>query len=99
MRLRLQSLISLMLAMSEVVSSSSSGDDTDILVSGYNSKLTRIKIRSPDSAPVLEKIWSAKVDNDMSWLQVEDDIVYAAHEVESYRGATGGAVSRWRLTF
>ena len=34
----------------------------------------------------------------MTWLQVEGDKVYAAHEVDSYEGVPGGAISRWNMT-
>merc|ERR1711892_351657 len=69
-----------------------------VLVSGYNSQIARIRIYQTDSGTVMEKAGDWDVDKDMTWLQVEGDMVYAAHEVESYGGKAGGAISRWKMT-
>ena len=67
-----------------------------ILVSGYNHQITSLRINQTDS--VLEKTGVWDVDKDMTWLQVEGNVVYAAHEVQSYGGVAGGAISRWNIT-
>jgi 6-phosphogluconolactonase len=69
-----------------------------ILVSGYNDQISRMTVHQSDSGPVLEEDGVWDVDRDMTWLQVEGDMVYAAHEVQSYGGAPGGAISRWKMT-
>ena len=69
-----------------------------ILVSGYNHQITSLRINQTDSGPVLEKTGVWDVDKDMTWLQVEGNMVYAAHEVQSYGGVAGGAISRWNIT-
>jgi len=69
-----------------------------ILVSGYNSQISSYTLSQSDSGTFLEQAGVFDVDRDMTWLQVEGDMVYAAHEVESYGGVAGGAISRWNMT-
>ena len=69
-----------------------------VLVSGYSDQITRLRINQTDSGPVVEKTGVWDVDKDMTWLQVDGNMVYAAHEVESYDGVAGGAISRWNIT-
>ena len=64
-------------------------------MSGYKS---RISVTQSGSGPLLEQAGVWEVDRDMTWLQVEGDKVYAAHEVDSYEGVPGGAISRWKMT-
>ena len=77
------------------------GSEIVALVSGYNDKITKIGIGGSDasiSEPSLQRLGEYKVDQDISWLQVEGRYIYAAHEVESYGGKYGGAISRWNYT-
>ena len=48
-----------------------------VLVSGYNTQIARIRIYQTDSGTVMEKAGDWDVDKDMTWLQVEGDMVYA----------------------
>ena len=69
-----------------------------VLVSGYNNKMSRINIFQTQSGVEMSMAGTWDVDKDMTWLQVEGDMLYAAHEVEKYGGQDGGAVSRWKIS-
>ena len=59
-----------------------------VLISGYNRKLNVFNVTG--SGHVVEKLSELEVDGSLSWLEVEDDILYAIHE-------DSNLVSRWRL--
>ena len=45
----------------------------------------------------MTSLGNMKVDPDMTWMQVIDDKLYAAHEVKSFNGTFGAVVSQWNI--
>ena len=68
-----------------------------VLISGYSDQITRINISETKHGYKMTSLGNMKVDPDMTWMQVVDDKLYAAHEVESYNGSFGAVVSQWNI--
>ncbi len=64
-----------------------------ILVSGYNSEIARYILE--DGEIIRNGSWL--VDENMTWMQEANGSIYAIHEVSSYLGQEGGAISRWEM--
>ena len=69
-----------------------------ILVSGYGDQMTKLSLSRTEAGLQLEKETDWNVDNALTWLQKEGNILYGAHEVEEYNGHPDGAVSRWNIS-
>ena len=65
-----------------------------VLVSGYSDQLTVVNLTAEGG---LARVGARQVESALTWLQLEGDTVWAAHEVETWAGQPGGAVSRWQL--
>jgi len=87
-----------LLTLSYLLPHTTSMTNYTALVSGYNDRISRINISQTDSGIEMTMAGTWDVDKDMTWLQVEGDMLYAAHEVEKYGGQDGGAVSRWKIS-
>ena len=89
--MKLMLVVALVLKLSSLVSC------LKVVVSGYNSKLAVYDVLENTLIPFTE--WDVgNAGKLMTWLQIEDDKIYASHEVDQYEGEPGSVVSRWQIS-
>ena len=89
--MKLMLVVALVLKLSSLVSC------LKVVVSGYNSKLAVYDVLENTLIPFTE--WDVgNAGKLMTWLQIEDDKIYASHEVDQYKGEPGSVVSRWQIS-
>ena len=64
-----------------------------VVVAGYNKDLAVFEVTGEEISPAGE--W--RVDQDMTWLQLDGQDIWAGHEVGEYEGEAGSVVSRWTV--
>ena len=64
-----------------------------VVVAGYNKDLAVFEVTGEE----ISSIWEWRVDQDMTWLQLDGDYIWAGHEVGEYEGRAGSVVSRWTV--
>ena len=64
-----------------------------VVVAGYSKALAVYEVTGEELSPAGEWV----VDQDMTWLQLDGDDIWAGHEVGEYEGQAGSVVSRWTV--
>ena len=68
----------------------------EIVVSGYNSKLATYIVDGESLTPSAE--WEVgAAGQDMTWIQIDGDQIWAGHEVGEYEGQANSVISRWKV--
>ena len=67
-----------------------------VVVSGYNSRLAVYNVGSNPEKTVEWEVGAA--GQDMTWIQIDGDQIWAGHEVGEYEGQANSVVSRWQVS-
>ena len=67
-----------------------------VVVSGYNSKLAVYNVGNRPEHTVDWEVGAA--GQDMTWIQIDGDQIWAGHEVGEYEGQANSVVSRWQVS-
>jgi len=82
-----------LLDSNEGMSTANTTHSSKVLVSGYNSDIALYSIQSN----TLARAQSWQVDPNLTWMVQAAGSFWAIHEVDTFHGEKGGAVSRWQL--